>query len=123
MDQKLDDNVTNVGQWRIHHNSPLGEYLRLIVLYHHLKVFLYRYILILMINYLIQKWIKTRMVIQVLSCPLYTTFIFQIFSYVNNVGQWRIHHNSPLGEYLFLIVSCHHLKVLLYRYILMIHVN
>ena len=47
------------------------------------------------------------MIIQALSCTLYITLIFQIFTYGTNVGQWGIHHSSPLGEYLFLIVPCH----------------
>ena len=71
------------------------------------------------INYLIQKWIKTWMIktwmiIHSLSCTLYTTLIFQIFTYGTNVGQWGIHHSSPLGEYLFLIVPCHLWFFLLY---------
>ena len=61
------------------------------------------------IGWIIQKLIKTWMIIHSLSCTLYTTLIFQIFTYDTNVGQWGIHHNSLLGEYLLLIMPCHFL--------------
>ena len=55
--------------------------------------------------------------IQTLSCPLYTTLIFQNFTYVTNVGQWRIYQKDEQKYEPKSYVKCkNHFEIVSYKF-------